>query len=328
MEEYEKMLSEVMGKEEIEAEVKKQEERFAGLLTRETALFVIAKEKGLVKERFVKLAEVAKSLRTVNVRGRVLRVYPELKSERNGKEIRSVRVHLGDESGERTLVLWNEDVKRLVEICLDDVVEVRGTYVREEELHLGYRGELKVVERAPITNIDVLRENSIVNVIGKISEIFPEYFYLQNGKDEFMSSFEITNGSKKVRVVLWHEPALARELSVGSVVRLENTVYKNNELHVNRRSRVVVLKKEEDEGWVQEITVLGERELSARVGGNEVIFRGEMSLALLGLTKLGGDIGIGTALELQRGATEGRRAKVRIKKDGEKNIAEEIAWAS
>ncbi|NYZ77509.1 hypothetical protein H0O02_04325, partial [Candidatus Micrarchaeota archaeon] len=116
----EEALRSVMSEGEIEDAVQERIEKFHGFLTREVALKLIAKEKGLLKEeeKIVKLAGLTPEMKKATIIVSVERIYPVAKYKADKK---SRRVLVKDESAERTLVLWNEDVDITAKMRTGDV---------------------------------------------------------------------------------------------------------------------------------------------------------------------------------------------------------------
>ena len=299
------------GKEKLEEEVQGKKDAYFGLLTREAALYLLAKKIGVAKEEQILLGSIKPWMKRVNASGRVARVFPMQEYEKNGVVKKSVRVCLEDESKECTLVLWNAQAARLFgEIGVGDAVRIGNAYMtREGELSLGAEGKIELVKAAPLGKIGHLKEG-VHNIEGVVKEIFLDYPYMKNGRESSMCSFSLSQGGKEVRVVVWANPQCVKELKIGEEVRVENALYKNNELQLGEFARIVSRSKKEG-GWVEgeiETLELLEESIVARIGGKEIAFEGELAPAILGLKFLPEGVSLATAFRLKGKGEEGKIA--------------------
>lgn len=125
----------------------------SGLVSREGAAYIVARELGLslLKEskRQLKVRNLVSGLRSVDLVARVMRIFEPRDFERNGKAGRVLNLLLGDDSGTVRLSLWNEETE-IVErenIKEGDVVRISGGYVKTDsremlELRIG-RGRME-----------------------------------------------------------------------------------------------------------------------------------------------------------------------------------------
>ncbi|GEM_PF-733265 len=339
-----------MPKAGLEEQIEARIDAYGGLLTRDAALFLIAKENGLIKERIVTLAEIRPETRSANFTATVLRIFPEQKFERTGKVFRTVRMLLEDKSATAVLVLWNEGAELTQgKIGIGDLVQVKGAYLRNEELHLSSSGSMELLEHCARVELGKLKEG-VFCAIGKITEIFPEYYYMRNGKEDVMTSFEIEDSGGRARAVVWHEPDRVTALAAGDEVKLENAVCRNNELHIGAYSRIVVLNKRKHEGVIEgkleslsliesapqareekgeiggAFQPLDENEgaIVAKIGAREVLFEAEKRFSVLKIGPLPPDISISTVLGLKKEKLLGMQMAVRVKEEKGKLRAEEI----
>ena len=327
--EYEQLLLAKYPAPDLENKITEKVTDFSGLLTREAALFILAKENDLVKEETVKLAELKEAMRNFNIQATVERIFPIQVFEKSGKKTKSCRVFITDATGSSTLVLWNESINLLSGMVgANDLVEIKGAYVRGGEIHLGFNGNITVLEHGTVTPLAELKQGGFYNIRGKVAEIYPEYFYMRNDKENVMRSFEISDGTAQGRVVVWNEPERVKELAENDEVKLENALFKNNELHLSANSRIVILIKAKRadilNGNIEDIAVKGTDEVVAKIGDKTVFFTGKLSLQLLKIMVLPPDIGLDTVLSLKKDKLLGTPVAVRFKKQDEKLIALEL----
>jgi hypothetical protein len=321
------MLLGKMPRDELDRQVASRMESYCGLLTRDAALFIIAKENGLIKERFVTISEIRPEMRSANFNATILRIFPEQRYGKAGRVYRTVRVLLEDKSGTAVMVLWNDAVDLTKgKIGIGDSVEVKGAYLRNAELHLSSSGSISLLGHCPRVELGKLREG-VFCAIGKITEVFPEYYYMKNGKEDVMTSFEMEDSTGRARAVVWHEPDRVTELAAGDEVKLENAVCRNNELHMGAYSRIVVLNKRKHESVIEgALEALGEKEsaIVANIAGRELVFEGDSRLSVLKIGPLPPDISISTVLELKRDRLLGSQLAVRVREEKGMLRAEEI----
>lgn len=327
--EYEQLLLAKYPEAELEAKLGEKVAEFSGLLTREAALFILAKENDLVKEEVSKIAELKEGMRDITVRATVERVFPVQIFEKGAKVTKSCRVFISDSTGQGTLVLWNESVNLLTgTVGMNDLVDIKGAYVHSAELHLGFNGNITVLEHGTVAPLAELKQGGFYNVRGKVTEVFPQYFYMKNNEEKVMRSFEISDGTAQGRVVVWHEPERLRDLAVNDEIKLENALFKNSELHVNNLSRIVFLAKAKRadimNGKLEDVAIKGGDEVVAKISGSTVFFSGKLALQVLGVMVLPPDVGLDTVLSLKKEKLIGTDIAVRFKKQDEKLVALEI----
>jgi len=301
MEDYLPLLEKKFQRERIDEMVKERIEKYGGLITGDVALFLLAKENNLIEEKVIPISSIQQWMRSIIIAAKVECVFPTCYFEKDGKKKRSCRLLLSDESGEITLVLWNDLVALAEgEIWTGDEIEVRGGYLKDGELHVGFGGTVTVVKTSPPTPIGELKAGTH-NVAGKIAEVFLDYFYIKNGKEEVMSSFLLSDETGEARVAVWKEPERVKALGEGDEVKLEGVVYRNNELHVNSSSRIVITKKAQENVLRGKIEGIEKEEkgISVVIDGKRIAFDDALSLKVLGINELPPDVPLKTVLEIK-----------------------------
>lgn len=123
--------------DEIHKLVKEKQEELSGLVSEEGAAHIIARELGLelLQEglRTLKIKNLTDGMRSVDITGKVMRIFEPRHWEKNDKKGMVANLLLGDETGVVRMVLWNEEVDLLTNgtIKEDDVIRLRGGYVRK-----------------------------------------------------------------------------------------------------------------------------------------------------------------------------------------------------
>ncbi len=193
---------------EIADRVSKKTAQLAGLVSKEGAAHIVASELGirLVEQLSGRLQvkNILNGMRDVETVGKVLQVFEERQFSTNGREGKVASLQIADETGGIRAVLWNEQADNAKGVKVDDVVKIKGAYVRErnglKELHLNDRsvllvnppGETVDVAVAPAASTlqqqkkpDVVRKklselsdsDSIVEVLGTIVQVFDIKFF-------------------------------------------------------------------------------------------------------------------------------------------------------
>ncbi len=141
---------------EVMARIKRKQEELGGLITPEGAAHVVANEiginlfEGASKTHELKVENVIPGMNSVDILGRVSRIYPPKEfTKKDGAKGRVCSLFLGDETGAIRVVLWDKDVALVEEgkIKEDTVLRIKGGYTRESmngeaEIHIGNRGRV------------------------------------------------------------------------------------------------------------------------------------------------------------------------------------------
>lgn len=320
-----------MSGEALEQKIREKEEQFHGLLTREAALFSISKELNVdPPEKPMKLSEISPTVKRASVLVRINRIFETRRFERNGKEGKVCRVLVGDSTGERSLVLWNDDVNYVEQgkILKDDLVEIAGVYMKNDELHLGYRGQVTLMERKPEKRIKELADAEFADLTVQLIEAGAIKKYERDGAMREMFSCTVDDGSAPARLLLWEPNAHSLEgARLGDSVRLEGVRFRNGELHAGRYSKVILIRKpispgqltvdfEGDlEGKIKNMEVSGDGLLlGVEDGGDSSVFLpNHLAMRLLGLKSLPDDIKLETMLKLKGTGVMGKTLKARGK---------------
>jgi len=143
-----------------EAEVRKligeKQDELSGLVSEEGAAYIVARELGVnllkAAKRQLKVKNLISGLQSVEIVGRIVRIFEPREWEREGKSGVVQNLIIGDETGMVRLSLWNEetDVVKTGEIKEDDTIRITGGYVKTDnrgnpELRIG-KGKLERVE--------------------------------------------------------------------------------------------------------------------------------------------------------------------------------------
>ena len=164
-----------------------------------------------------------------------------------------MRFTLADDSGEVTVVAWNEKAQELeknlkANACLQlGNAKVKETQNGGIEVHVDFTSFVNVQDaELQLTKIANLTENQSVNVEGVVSSVL-ENKEVNTGKGETVKLmvFELKDGSGAVRVSAWRQHAEAlRGLKIGDKLHLENVYVKKgfgDKMELSTRSATVAL---------------------------------------------------------------------------------------
>ncbi|MFH1447243.1 MAG: hypothetical protein ABIG39_00105 [Candidatus Micrarchaeota archaeon] len=312
--------------DQLESMVREKQKQFHGLLTKEAALYAISSELGIAPPpKTVSVSEFSKNMKRVAVIGRVKQTFQVFHFEKNGKSGRLCRVLLVDDKGEGTLTLWNNDVDYVEfgTIMKDDLIEIQGAYMKNDELHLGYGGKITVKERLLPKKIPELSDGDVVSLTAHIIEIHGIRKYERDGRMHELNSCTIDDGSGPARLVLW-EPnvSVLERAQPGDSVRLEDSRFRNGELHVGQSGKVSISRppispdqltadfEGELEGKLEELKE-DKGSIIAKMEGNAMLFLShKLSLDFLGLKSLPEDIRLETIITLKGRGLLGKKFRV------------------
>ena len=236
--------------------VRQKQDQFAGLLTEEAALRVLAHEAGFIQPpddvAYAPL-QSAQPGQLLSARVRVLAVFAPKRfatAERSG---RLCKIRVADSSLSADVVLWNSDVDFASTLCRNDVLLLKDVSVKvlqPLELHCRLSSELRVVSATdadaalptasvPQRRLDELSEGTEADVVARLAEKQPLKEFQRQGKTGYLSKIKLSDGTADLWAACWDENAhAAQKLSVGDAVKLEGAVLKNGELSVSWSGRL------------------------------------------------------------------------------------------
>ncbi|MEM7825413.1 MAG: DUF2240 family protein [Candidatus Aenigmatarchaeota archaeon] len=167
--EYEKILEEIVkrsniSREELEKMVSSKFEELSGLISREGAAYLVARELGIDLEptRRIKIKNIVAGMRNVNLIGRVFRIsnITEFKKG-DGSKGKVASIFIADDTGFIRLPLWDDEVKIIEDglLNLGSTIQIINGIARENifgdvEISLGRYGSIKEVEAENLPSIE------------------------------------------------------------------------------------------------------------------------------------------------------------------------------
>ncbi len=262
----------------LELEISAQQERFAGLLTREGAIEIIAREAGVpqalatAETLFHSLAECKTAQgRVVNARVRVWHVFSPKKFVRKDgrggeRQGRVCNVLVRDSSGEAVLVFWGNDVSVLEKNSVErnDVLEVKGAFVKNAsplELHASLLTRVSLAQ-GDTAQLVPQRDKKAVALkelsegmadadfhcrvlrVGKASE-FVRISKTGVSEKGLVCDALVSDGVGSMRLVGWDENASAlSRISPGTALKVESAYVKRGrdgelEAHASWQGRII-----------------------------------------------------------------------------------------
>jgi len=247
MQNYELLIERIvksagLEKEEVERKVEAKKAKLSGLISKEGAAQIIAAELGISFEnQDLKISELMGGMKSVNVVGKVINLFPVREYSKNGREGKVANFVIADETGNTRVVLWDTNHILLIEngtIKQDDVVEIKNGSTRDSEIHLSGFSELK---KSDVVMEDIKTERMIsektlgevqqgqsVKIRGIVVQVFQPRFYsvcpncnkkaIQEGelykcaehgvvtpKDRAILNFVLDDGTETIRVVMFSD---------------------------------------------------------------------------------------------------------------------------
>lgn len=311
-------LLKTVPKEELERQASEKIESFHGFLTREVAIRLIAKEKGLLKveDKECRLSEVQKGGKRIMFSASVKKVWP-VATYSSGKKSRVIEVE--DDTGAKPLILWNADVDLAKTLRARDRVMVKGAYEKNGELHLGYSGSLEVLDKATFSDIGGLEEGAIVHVRGVVSKVEGHDSFVRGGRAVRGFSFIVTDGKGERRCVIFEGLGRADAIHPEDEIIIETADVHNGNIEIGEHTRV--LTRRSREMLLGEITEMdcSDDTLSVRVGGKDALFERASALKFLGV-EAAPDIALSTVVDLKKGSLLNSRIALRVEQRDGKTV--------
>jgi len=197
-------------------------------------------------EQFIdKIGSLTQKSKKASVLGTIYDFYPVSEFKRkDGTTGKVRRLRLRDETGEVSLVFWNEKVDELNEIKNGDQLRIMNARVKTQpdgrmELHVENTTQVeKLVGQTPSQLIipsetvrkiaDVKNEGGPFTIEATVATT-PNVREVTTAQNEkvLVASFDLADDTGKIRVSLWRKHAeLGKELSVGTRVRIKNAYAK------------------------------------------------------------------------------------------------------
>ena len=277
--------------QELEAKIKEKTEKFSGMLNKEAAIFLIARELGInSEEKNTAILEMKKGS-SVNVEAEIAFVWPEKEFESKGKKGKVKNVLLKDETGTAIMALWNGKTEQIKETDVGKKIILRDFFVQEfngkKQLKKGFNGnfELKEMpekEKAKETKIKTKKIAEVntgernFSVKGRILREFPLKEFENKEKKGCLKRIELIDETGTAIIVLWDEKTkekLGKEIELTELNAKKG--FNGIEFHSTQNTKV---KESEGLNELKELceNFFGVKKLNQVSEGQRILIKGKM----------------------------------------------------
>lgn len=266
-------------KGELKERILGKQEELGGLVTPEGAAHIVANElgvnllKGVSKAPALKIESIIPGMNSVDVVGRVFRVFPTREfDKKDGSRGRVCSIILSDGTGSIRTVFWNEDVKFIEDGKIEEgkLLRIRGAYSKETlngepEIHVGMRARVTPEPKDvngddfPATlhtnkKISQLKESDIsIDIVCRVIRIYePREFDRDDKSKGKVVNLVIGDETGISRLVLWDEDVGLVEKSMikeGDTIKVKKGYVKfrfdDPEVNVGRYGKIILNPEEE-----------------------------------------------------------------------------------
>lgn len=231
-----------MDEQTILNKISEKQEELSGLISEEGAAHIVAKELGvslLRRQEKLNIENVVPGMQNVDVIGKIVKIFSVREFATEKAKGRVLNMILADSTGSVRVSFWNDEIDKIREFSIGDVVRVRG-FVRdnqgEPEIRLGRFGniqrsdedvEVKYERKAERSAIAQLGEGQFREVRACLLQVFESNIFYEvcpqcrshlsdgvckeHGKVEpdygMIVSGIIDDGSDNMRIVFFNENA-------------------------------------------------------------------------------------------------------------------------
>jgi replication factor A1 len=189
-----------LSEDEVNQKIKSKLKQLPGLISEEGAAHIVANELGVklfdIGEK-LQIKNILSGMRNVDVVGKVLQKYELREFNKENTSGKVANFMIGDETGIIRVVLWNKQADLINQLQEQDVVKIRGGYVREnngkKEVHLseiskliinppGVTVEVKPYASAAAEGVrkqiaDIKEDDANIEILATIVQVFDINFF-------------------------------------------------------------------------------------------------------------------------------------------------------
>ncbi len=245
--------------DDLDDAVRRKQDQYAGLLTEDAALRVVAHENGIATPRLpVEFSPLvtAQAGSLVSAQVRVLAVLSPKRFQTGERSGRLCKIRVADSTAAADLVLWNSDVDAAAGIQRNDVLCLKDVFCKIQnplELHSRLSSELWIADAteaasavslplSPVVpkSLADLREGEEADVFARLSDKQPLKEFRRQDKAGYLSKITLSDGVKNVAAACWDENAhVAQGLEIGDAVKVEGAQLRNGEINVSWSGRLL-----------------------------------------------------------------------------------------
>lgn len=196
-----------LSEKEIKSKINSKIENLDGLVSEEGAAYIVASELGVslldsAKKSRIKVENVSGGMRSVDIVGKVTRVFQPSHWEKGDKKGKVASFILADQTGTIRIVIWDNRVDWIAKgkIKPGSTIRVKNGYAKkskrgQREIHLNKSSQLIIDPEGVEVDVDVdkfkkkrkeakeadikdVEEGNRVKIRGTIVQLFAPYFYL------------------------------------------------------------------------------------------------------------------------------------------------------
>jgi replication factor A1 len=271
---------------EVRGKIEEKQKELGGLVTPIGAAHIIANEagvnllEGLSKINELKIENIIPNMNSVDVVGRVTRIFPAREFEKADKtKGRVASLILADETGTIRVVFWGKDVALLEDkIEEGDVLRIREGYTKESingeaEIHIGVRARViinpKDVDKEEIPLPEQMTKKIAelgdgmpsVDVVCRVMRIYEVREFEREDKTKGkVANLVVGDETGVARLVLWDEDVGLVEkgqIKEGDIIKVKKGYvkvrYEEPEINVGKYGKLIVNPPEEEVGQIPEI---------------------------------------------------------------------------
>ena len=173
-------------REDVEKRIEAKQMELSGLVSKEGAAYIVAKELGLdlvkAMRKTVEIGKIAPGMMNVNVRGRIARIFEPREFESKGRKGLVASMIIADATGRIRLTLWDNQTEVLKSLETGLPIEIFGSYTKENnrgdtELRVGRRGGIKLIDEKEVPALDDIEKRRMEPERARISEMRESGFY-------------------------------------------------------------------------------------------------------------------------------------------------------
>lgn len=235
-------------KEEYEKELKRVIDEFAGMISKESAIRILAHENKLIKNEKKNVEKISDILemqeennlsRSLDVNLKLFKSFQKLETKYHVLQ----RVMLVDDYNKDVIcVLWDDKINEFEMLMPEekDMIEIKNAYLKNNEIHVGKYSKINIIKEKPILPISKVKDG-ICNVGVKVLEDVNFRTFTKNNEEKRMATTVVGDSSGKVRCVFWGDVCNKIENVIkGDLIVLNKALFKNAELHVNDYTEINV----------------------------------------------------------------------------------------
>ncbi len=239
------LVKDLLSEKDFENRIKKMREEMGGLLDDESIAMIVVDELGRNKSHISSISSL-KPDGEYTVFGRIVGINEPVRfSRNNGSNGKVVNLKIADNTGECTLVLWDDDVD-LVDssLTIGTIVKIVNGYTKNGadglEINVGRWSSVEInPEDAPFIKKE--HDSSIEGTVLK-KEPTKSYFK-DDGEFGFMREIIIESKGERKNIILWNEHAKTMQsIEEGDRIKITNIYRKikngKEEFHVNSHSTI------------------------------------------------------------------------------------------